>query len=122
MNMIIGASIKKESPIFFIIFYVSANSKMVMSLKKYLQQFSKEQLVAQIIELNAKYKDVKTYYEFSINPNSDKAKKEAKKIIMKNINTDGSPKLKLREARQAVTNFKKLSPTESDLADIMLFY
>ncbi len=93
-----------------------------MSLKKYLQQFSKEQLVAQIIELNAKYKDVKTYYEFSINPNSDKAKKEAKKIIIKNINTDGSPKLKLREARQAVTNFKKLSPTESDLADIMLFY
>lgn len=93
-----------------------------MSLKKYLQKFSKEQLIAQIVELNAKYKDVKKYYEFSINPNSDKAKEEAKKIIRKNINTDGMPKLKLREARQAVTDFKKLSPSESDLADIMLFY
>ncbi len=97
-----------------------------MSIKKYLQQFSKEQLIAQIIELNAKYKDVKTYYEFSINPNSDKAKEEAKKIISKcistNINTNGSAKLKLREARKAVTGFKKLSPTENDMADVMLFY
>ncbi|HVA99544.1 MAG TPA: DUF6155 family protein [Bacteroidia bacterium] len=97
-----------------------------MSLKKYLQQFRKEQLIAQIIELNAKYKDVKTYYEFSINPNSDKAKEEAKKIINKcistNINTNGGPKLKLQEARKAITGFKKLSPTENDIADVMLFY
>lgn len=97
-----------------------------MTLKKYLQQFSKEQLIAQIIELNIKYKDVKTYYEFSINPNSDKAKEEAKKIISKcistDINTNGGPKLKLREARKAITDFKKLSPTENDIADVMLFY
>ena len=97
-----------------------------MSLKKYLQQFSKEQLIAQIIELNAKYKGVKTYYEFSINPTSNKAKEEAKKIIGKcistDINTNGGKKLKLREAREAVRNFKKLSPTENDYADIMLFY
>lgn len=97
-----------------------------MSLKKYLQQFSNEQLVSQIIELNAKYKDVKTCYEFSINPNSTKAKDAVKKIIGKcistNINTDGSSKLKLREARKAVTGFKKLSPTENDMADVMLFY
>lgn len=96
-----------------------------MSIKKYLQQFSKEQLIAQIIELNAKYKDVKTYYKFSINPNSTQAKEVAKKIICKcistTINTNGS-KLKLREARKAVTDFKKLSPTENDIADVMLFY
>ncbi len=93
-----------------------------MSLKKYLQQFSKEQLVAQIIELNAKYKDVKTYYEFSINPNSDKAKEDAKKIISKCISTNFNYDLKLREARKAITGFKKLSPTENDIADVMLFY
>ncbi len=93
-----------------------------MSLKKYLQQFTKEQLIAQIIELNAKYKDVKTYYEFSINPNSDKAKEEAKKIISKCISTNINYDLKLREARKAITGFKKLSPTENDIADVMLFY
>jgi len=54
-----------------------------MSLKKYLQQFSKEQLIGQIIELNVKYKEVKSYYEFSLNPNSNKAKEETKKIIGK---------------------------------------
>ena len=93
-----------------------------MSLKKYLQQFSKEQLIAQIVELNIKYKDVKTYYEFSINPNSIKAKQEAKKIIGKCICPSINYDLKLREARKAITGFKKLSPTESDIADIMLFY
>jgi len=96
-----------------------------MSLKKYLQQFSKEQLIGQIIELNVKYKEVKAYYEFSLNPNSNKAKEETKKIIGKCISTDigaAGPDLKLREARKAITNFKKLSPSESDLADVMLFY
>ncbi len=93
-----------------------------MSLKKYLQQFSKEQLIAQIIELNTKFKDVKTYYEFSINPNSTKAKDEAKKIIGKCICPDINYDLKLREARKAITGFKKLSPGEKDIIDVMLFY
>src|SRR6218665_344021 len=96
-----------------------------MSLKKYLQQFSKEQLIGQIIELNVKYKEVKAYYEFSLNPNSNKAKEETKKIIGKCISTDigaAGPDLKLREARKSITNFKKLSPSESDIADVMLFY
>jgi hypothetical protein len=93
-----------------------------MSLKKYLQQFSKEQLIAQIIQLNAKYKDVKTHYEFSINPNSDKAKDETKKIISKCISTNIDCDLKLREARKAITGFKKISPTENAIADVMLFY
>ena len=93
-----------------------------MSLKKYLRQFSKEQLMEQIIELHKKYKDVKTYYEFSINPNSDKAKEETKKIIRKCISTNINYDLKLREARKAITGFKKLSPTENDIADVMLFY
>lgn len=93
-----------------------------MSLNKYLQQFSKEQLIAQIMELNAKYKDVKAYYEFSINPDSDKAKEDAKKIISKCISTNINCNLKLREARKAITDFKKLSPAEKDIAEVMLFY
>lgn len=93
-----------------------------MSIKKYLQQFSKEQLIAQIIELSTKYKDVKTYYEFSINPNSTKAKDDAKKIIGKCICPDINYDLKLREARKAITGFKKLSPVEKDIIDVMLFY
>ena len=93
-----------------------------MSLKKYLQQFSKEQLIAQILELNTKYKEVKTYYDFSVNPYSTKAKEEAKKIIGKCIYPNINYNLNLREARKAITGFKKLSPLENDIIDVMLFY
>ena len=93
-----------------------------MSLKKYLQQFTKEQLIVQIVELNSKYKDVKTYYEFSINPGSTKAKDDAKKAIGKYICPDINYDLKLGEARKVITGFKKISPLEKDIADLMLFY
>lgn len=65
---------------------------------------------------------VKTYYEFSINPNSSKAKDETKKAIGKYICPSINYDLKLREAREAITGFKKLVPLEKDIADVMLFY
>ena len=65
---------------------------------------------------------VKTYYEFSINPNSSKAKDEVKKAIGKYICPSINYDLKLREAREAITGFKKLVPLEKDIADVMLFY
>lgn len=52
-----------------------------MSLKKYLQQFTKEQLVEQITELEKKYKDVKTYYQFSLNTESGLQAEKVKKSI-----------------------------------------
>jgi len=93
-----------------------------MSLKKYLQQFTKEQLIEQIIELEKKYKDVKTYYEFSLNPGSGLQAEKVKKAIHKLFNSPQGYDPKLREARKEVTGFKKLSPPEESLADIMLYY
>jgi hypothetical protein len=93
-----------------------------MSLKKYLQQFTKEQLIEQIIELQQKYKDVKTYYEFTLNPAAANQADKVKKAIHKFFNPSfhGSPKL--REARKEVSLFKKLSPPEDSVADVMLHY
>jgi hypothetical protein len=93
-----------------------------MSLKKYLQQFTKEQLMEQIIELEKKYKDVKTYYDFSLNPNSTLHAEKVKKAIYKFFNSPQGYDPKLREARNEVNGFKKLSPPEESLADIMLYY
>ncbi len=47
-------------------------------LKVYLGSFTKEQLIQQIIELNKKYKEVKTYYDFFLNPDSSKKADEVK--------------------------------------------
>ena len=93
-----------------------------MTIKNHLQQFSKDELIAQIIELSKKYKEVKAYYDFTINPDSNNAKEEAKKMIEKNIDTKVNGLLKLGEARNAIAAFKKLKPTEIDIIDVMLFF
>ena len=54
-----------------------------MSIKKHLQTLSKEQLIKQIIELNQKFNDVKTYYQYFINPSDKKVAEKYKKIIRK---------------------------------------
>lgn len=93
-----------------------------MSIKKYLKQFSKEQLIEQIIELHKKYKDVKTYYEYTLNPNSNTQTDKVKKTIHKLFNPSSDQGPKLREARKEVNEFRKLSPPAENLADIMLHY
>jgi len=93
-----------------------------MSLKKYLQQFTKEQLIEQIMELQKKYKDVKTYYEFSLNPGTGLQAEKVKKAIHKFFNSPQGYDPQLREARKELNGFKKLSPPEESLADIMLYY
>lgn len=93
-----------------------------MSLKKYLKQFSKDQLIQQILELNKKYSDVKTYYEFTLNPRSNVQADKVKKKIYKLFNQSFGEDPRLREARSEVNGFKKLSPPEESLADVMLHY
>ncbi len=92
-----------------------------MSLKKHLTQFSKEQLILQIIELHKKYKDVQTYYKFTLNPDSNSQAEKVKKKIHKLFNP-GFADPKLREARKEITGFKKLSQSPEALADVMVWY
>lgn len=93
-----------------------------MSLKKYLNQFTKAQLIEQILELQKKYKDVKTYYEFTLNPTGTGQVDKVKKAIHKFFNSPFGYDPNLREARKEVSQFKKLSPPEESVADVMLHY
>jgi Family of unknown function (DUF6155) len=93
-----------------------------MGLKKYLKQFNKEQLIEQLLELNKKYPEVKTYYEFTLNPLSDDQADKVKKKIHKLFNPPFGQDPRLREARNEIKSFKKLAPPEEKLADIMLHY
>lgn len=99
-----------------------ATRSKASSLKTYLAGFSKEQLIDQILELNKKFKDVKSYYDFSINPDSSNASEKAKAIILNGFYPSRGNKLRLKEARKAVADFKKLSPTGESLLDVMLYY
>ena len=52
-------------------------------LKKYLTELNKEQLKEQIIDLYARFKEVKEYYDFVFNPQEQKLVDECKFKISK---------------------------------------
>jgi len=93
-----------------------------MTLKKYLSQFTKEQLVGQILELHKKYKDVKEYYEFSINPDVSSKRVRVKEAVLECFYPKRGFKLRLKDARKIISDFKKLEPDTESLADVMLYY
>jgi Family of unknown function (DUF6155) len=93
-----------------------------VTLKKYLEEFTKEQLIGQILELSKKFKDVKSYYNFSINPDVSQQTEKVKAIILQCFYPSRGYKLRLKEARKAVNDFKKLSPGELSLLDVMILY
>ncbi len=93
-----------------------------MTLKKYLSQFTKEQLIGQILELHKKYKDVKEYYEFSINPEVSSKREDVKQAVLECFFPKRGYKLRLKDARKVISDFKKLEPDPESLADVMLYY
>ena len=93
-----------------------------LTLKSYLTGFTKEQLIQQLLELNKKFKDVKSYYDFSINPDVSERTEKVKAVILQCFYPLRGYKLRLKDARKAVNDFKKLSPGEESLLDIMLYY
>ncbi len=101
---------------------VEVKKEKKTGLKGYLANFTKEQLIGQIIELNKKYKDVKSYYDFFLNPDSSKKADKVKAVILNCFYPSRGYKLRLKEARKAVADFKKLSPDDASLLDVMLYY
>jgi hypothetical protein len=93
-----------------------------MTLKKYLQQFTKEQLIEQINELHKKYKEVKDYYSFCLNPDEKKTVEKYKAIIYESFYPKRGFKLSLSKARKAISDFKKLSPSPAHVADAMVYF
>ncbi len=93
-----------------------------MTIEKYLQQFTKEQLIEQINELHKKYKEVKDYYSFCMNPDEKKTVEKYKAIIYESFYPKRGFKLSLSKARKAISDFKKLSPSPAHVADAMVYF
>jgi hypothetical protein len=97
-------------------------NQVTVTLKKYLSQFTKEQLIGQILKLHKKYKDVKEYYEFSINPDVTTKRGKVKEAVLECFYPKRGFKLRLKDAREIISGFKKLEPDAESLADVMLYY
>jgi len=92
------------------------------TLKKELQKLTKEQLVEQILDLYDKNKSVKEFYEFYLNPVSEKELFEKYKQVICNefYPKRGEPKTRFSVCKKAISDFKALTPSPELIADLML--
>ena len=76
-----------------------------------------------VMELYEARKEAKEYLDFYINPNDDAKLEEYKKIIYNEFYPNrGEPKCRFSVCRKTISDFKKLKPSPSCIADLMLFY
>ncbi len=93
------------------------------ALVKYLQSLGKQDLEDQVLDLYARFKPVKEYYNFVFNPKEDKLVEEAKfKIAKEYFPTNGrKPKARRSVAQKAIKQFLTLELDPALTADVMLF-
>jgi len=96
----------------------------VTDLKKHLNSKSREELTNEIIGLYKKFSDIRDYYASTLSKDGMRDVLEKYKKIIKDefFPVRGFGKLRLAVARKAVNDFGKISNSNSDMADIMLFY
>lgn len=92
-------------------------------LKKYLTDLSKDQIQEQLLELYAKFPDVKTYYDFVFNPNEEKLLREAKVKISNEYFPIKTKRAKMRRstAQKIIKHFMSLGVDSFVIADVMLY-
>ncbi len=91
-------------------------------IKDELTTFDKVKLIALISDLYKTNKSVKEYLDFLVSPNEDDLIKKYKQKIYDAFYPKRGFSLKLKEAKQIITDFKKLKLSNVLLADLMLFY
>ncbi|MFM7019037.1 DUF6155 family protein [Flavobacterium sp.] len=92
-------------------------------LKKYLSNLNKVQLEEQIIELYDKFKEVKIYYDFALNPNETKLIREAKIKVTNEYYPIKGKRAKMRRsvAQKFIKHFVSLGMDAYLIADLMLY-
>lgn len=91
-------------------------------LKKELKKFDKNKLINLISELYKKHKPVKDFFDFYVHPDEKVLFEKYKTKVFEAFYPKRGFQLKLKDARQAINDFKKFAPSNYFLADLMLFY
>jgi hypothetical protein len=94
------------------------------ALKRELQGLTKEQLVEQILDMYDKSKAVKEFYDFYLNPKSERQLVEKYKKVVRGEFSLKDPMgagLKFSVAKRAIADFRSLQPSHEGLADLMLY-
>lgn len=91
-------------------------------VKSELNKLDKEDLIKHISELYKKYKPVKEYFDFYVNPDERKRLEHYKEKVTEGFFPKRGYKLKLSISRKAISDFKKLGTSAESVADLMLHF
>ena len=93
------------------------------ALQKYLGELKKKELEDQLIDLYARFPEVKEYYDFVFNPKEDKLLQEAKTKISNEYfpMKRRKPKMRRSVAQKYIKHFLKLGVDPPLIADLMLY-
>ena len=91
-------------------------------VKLELKKLDNETLIKHISELYKKYKPVKEYFDFYINPNESEILKQYKEKVREGFYPKRGDRLRLSISRKAINDFKKLGTSRDSLADLLLYY
>lgn len=92
-------------------------------LKKYIAELNKEQLEEQLLDLYARIKEVKVYYDFVFNPKEEKLIEECKFKINREYFPAKGRRAKTRRsvAQKCIKHFKQLGVDYPIIIEIMFF-
>lgn len=91
-------------------------------LKKELKKFDKTKIIELITDLYKKNKSVKEYLDFFVNPDENDLFKKYRDKVLEAFYPKRGFGLKIKDAKQAIADFRKIEPSKLLLADIMLYY
>jgi hypothetical protein len=94
------------------------------TLKQHLKNCSQEELISDIAELFKKAQIVQEYYQIKLYPQDEQQIADKYKKIIEDefFPTRGLGKARLKVAKKAISEYKKVSKTDVCSIDIMLFY
>ncbi len=91
-------------------------------IKKELKKLSKDKLIDIFADLYKKNKAVKEYLDFYANPNEKELFEKYRDKVYEAFYPKRGFNLKLKDGKQAISDFKKLKPSPDLIAELMLFY
>jgi hypothetical protein len=91
-------------------------------IKKELKKFDKDKLINIIADLYKTNKSVKEFFDFYVNPNERQLFNKYRDKVFEAFYPKRGFNYKLKDGKQAISDFKKVGPSAGLLADLMLFY
>jgi len=91
-------------------------------IKKELKNLDKDQLINLIADLYKNNKSVKEYFDFYVNSDSGELFEKYREKIFNAFFPKRGTTYKLKDGKQAITDFKKNGGSADLVADLMLFY